>query len=122
LPFSAYSSTLSLSLGGYVENNEFQGMWKEEAVVGFEILSLSYSVGTEEHHDESVETLKVKVKAIPLHAWAVLEESRSLRLKRFQDNRHMNVIRLSALSTGHLYSKKYSWYSFLLEVVSTPWP
>jgi hypothetical protein len=54
---SAYSSTLSLSLGGYVENNEFQGMGKEEAVVGFEILSSSYSVGTEEDHDESVETV-----------------------------------------------------------------
>jgi len=30
--------------------------------------------------------------------------------------------RLSALCTGHLYPKKCSWYSFLLEVESTPGP
>jgi hypothetical protein len=37
---------------------------------------------------------------------------------RFQDNRHMKVVRLSALHTGRLYTslpRKYSWYSFLLE-------
>jgi hypothetical protein len=38
---------------------------------------------------------------------------------RFQDNRHMKVVRLSALCTGHLYPPgnipKYSWYSFLLQ-------
>jgi len=35
---------------------------------------------------------------------------------RFQDNRHMNVVRLSALRTGHPYPptppRKYSWYYF----------
>ena len=41
---------------------------------------------------------------------------------RFQDSRHMKVVRLSALRTGRLYhSRKYSWYSFLLEAESTPW-
>ena len=30
---------------------------------------------------------------------------------RFQDNRHMKVVR-SAIRPGHLYPKKYSWYSF----------
>jgi len=39
---------------------------------------------------------------------------------RFQDNRHMKVVRLSALRTGLLYPRKYSWYSFLLEAESTP--
>ena len=34
---------------------------------------------------------------------------------RFQDNRHIKVVTLSALRTGHLYPKKYSWYSFQLE-------
>lgn len=39
----------------------------------------------------------------------------------------MNVVRLSALHTGHLYlPRKYSWYSCLLEAESTPrvivWP
>ena len=30
--------------------------------------------------------------------------------------------RLSALRTGRLYPRKYSWYSFLLEAESTPGP
>ena len=42
---------------------------------------------------------------------------------RFQDNRHMKVVRLSALRTGRLYSlRKFSLYSFLLEAESTPGP
>jgi len=33
------------------------------------------------------------------------------------------LVRLSALGTGRLYpSRKYSWYSFLLEAESTPGP
>jgi len=28
---------------------------------------------------------------------------------RFQDNRHMEVVRLSDLRTGHFYPRKYSW-------------
>jgi hypothetical protein len=34
---------------------------------------------------------------------------------RFQDNRHMKVVRLLALRTGSLYPQKNPWYSFLLE-------
>jgi len=42
---------------------------------------------------------------------------------RFQDSRHLRVVRLSALRTGRLYPRrKYSWYSFLLEAESTPGP
>jgi len=37
---------------------------------------------------------------------------------RFQDNRLMKLVRLSALYTGRLYPRKYSWYSFLLEVMN----
>ena len=40
-----------------------------------------------------------KVKAIPLQAWSGPEGSRRLRLP---DNRHMKVVRLSALRTGRL--------------------
>jgi len=40
-----------------------------------------------------------------------------------QDSRHMKVVRLSAVSTGHLYpTRNYSWYLFLLEAESTPGP
>jgi len=40
---------------------------------------------------------KIKVKAIPLQAWTGPEGS------RFQDIRHMKVVRLSAPRTGRLY-------------------
>ena len=62
-------------------------------------------------------------KAIPLQAWTGPESSRKVKAPRFQDNRHMKVVRLSALRTGLLYPpRKYSWYSFLLEAESTPRP
>jgi len=43
---------------------------------------------------------------------------------RFQDNRHVKVVMLSALRTDRLYSpsRKYSWYSFLLKTESTSGP
>jgi len=49
-----------------------------------------------------------KGKAIPLQVWTGPEGP------RYQDNRHMKVVRLSALRTGHLYTQEMSWYSFLL--------
>jgi len=48
--------------------------------------------------------------------WGVHE----VEAPRFQDSLRMMVVR-SALRTGCLYpTSKYSWYSFLLEVESTP--
>ena len=44
-----------------------------------------------------------KGKALPLQAWTGLEISSRLRLPRFQDNRHMEVVIWSALRTGRLY-------------------
>jgi hypothetical protein len=41
-------------------------------------------------------------------------EFQELEAPRFQNNRHMKVVRLSALRTGCLYPRKHSWYSFLL--------
>ena len=44
---------------------------------------------------------------------------------RFQDNRHMNVAKLSAQRTGHLYNsppRTCPWHSFLLKTKSTPGP
>jgi hypothetical protein len=48
--------------------------------------------------------------------------SRSLRLSEFLDVRHMKVVRLSAVRADHLYPKRYSSYSFMLEAESTPEP
>jgi hypothetical protein len=42
----------------------------------------------------------VKGKAIPLQAWTGPEAS------RFQDSRHLKVVRLSALHTGRLYPQE----------------
>jgi len=36
----------------------------------------------------------------------------------FLNNRHMKVVRLSALRTGRLYPIEHSWYSCLLETAS----
>ena len=47
-----------------------------------------------------------KCKAIPLQAWTGLEGSRGVEAPRFQDNRHMKVVQLSALRTGRLYSQE----------------
>jgi hypothetical protein len=62
-----------------------------------------------------------KGKAISLQPCTGPESSRVIEVPRFQDNRHMKVVRLSALRTERLYPlRKYSWYSFLLEGESTP--
>jgi len=62
----------------------------------------------------------VRGKSIPLQAWTGPEGSKEAEDPRFQDNRRMKVVRLSALHTVCLYPRKYSWYSFLLEAESSP--
>jgi hypothetical protein len=47
-------------------------------------------------------------KAVPLQAWTGPDCSRSLKLPEFIENQHMNVVRLSALCTGRLYSQEIS--------------
>jgi len=47
--------------------------------------------------------VKSKGKAIPLQAWRGPEGSRRLRFPDFKDIRHIKVVKLSALPTGHLY-------------------
>jgi hypothetical protein len=46
------------------------------------------------------EKVKGKIKEIPLEAWTEPEAP------RFQDNRHMKVVRLLALCTGRLYHEE----------------
>ena len=42
-------------------------------------------------------------KAIPVQVWTCLWGFRKLRLSEFLDNRHLKVVRLSAIRTGRLY-------------------
>ena len=55
--------------------------------------------------------VKVKVK-VSLY--------RRLMLPVFLDNRNVKVAISSALGTGRLYPRRYTWYSFLLQADSTP--
>ena len=60
-----------------------------------------------------------KIKAVCFNM-ELSYHSRTVRLPEFLDNRHMKAVRLSALRTGRLYpSRRYPWYSFLLEAEST---
>jgi hypothetical protein len=62
--------------------------------------------------------IKVKLSHYSLHRPLGFQE---VEAPRFIDNRHMKVVRLSALPTGRLYPpRKYSWYSFLLDAELTP--
>ena len=45
-----------------------------------------------------------KGKPIPLQAWKGLEVFLEFEAPRYQDKRHMKVIKLSALLTGRLYT------------------
>jgi len=49
---------------------------------------------------------KGKGKATPLQAWTSPEGFKEVEAPRFQDNRHMKVVRLSDLCTGRLYPQK----------------
>jgi len=49
---------------------------------------------------------KGKGKAIPLQIWTGPEGSRRFEAPRFQDNRHMKVVGLSALRTSRLYPQE----------------
>ena len=51
-------------------------------------------------------TLQVKGKAIPLQPWKGLRGFQKVEAPRFQDNRHMKVVRLSFLCTGHLHPQE----------------
>ena len=52
--------------------------------------------------------VKVKGKAIPLHAWTGPEGCKRLKLPDFKTVGHIKVVRLSALRTGPLYPQEIS--------------
>jgi len=67
--------------------------------------------------------LKCKGNTICIQACTCPDSSRRLMLPGFIDNKHMKVLRLSALHTSHFNApKRYTWYSFLLEAQSTLGP
>ena len=43
---------------------------------------------------------------IPLESWTEHEDSRSLRLPEFLDNRHIKLVTLSVMRTGRLYPQE----------------
>jgi hypothetical protein len=63
--------------------------------------------------------VKVKLSHYKLCGLSGLQE---VEAPEFLDNRHMKVVRLSALRTGRLYSRKEFWYSFMLDAESIPRP
>jgi len=75
-----------------------------------------------------------QIAALPTVLWVkryskpitILDRSREFQevgAPRFQDSRHMKVVRLSAPTHWlPLPLRKYSWYSFLLKAESTPGP
>jgi len=74
--------------------------------VNLQVLSTSLFFKVKQSHYRPGQALRVQEAEAP----------------RFQDSRHMEVVKLSALHTGRLYPRKYTWYSFLLEAESTPGP
>ena len=80
-------------------------------------------LGCNEHLKELMFLCVCVCRAIPVQArpWGFLE----IEVPRFHDNQHVEAIRLSTLSIARLYhvlSRKYSWYSFLLEAESITKP
>ena len=72
------------------------------------------------NHEVNNAVSKGKGKAVPLQALTGPDDPRSLRLPDFKT---IDTRSLSAVRTGHrLSSRMYFWYSFLLEVESTPGP
>jgi hypothetical protein len=63
-----------------------------------------------------------KGKAVPLQAWSGPEGSRKLRIPVFLTTAQDGGKVGNLTHRPHLLPRKYSWYSFLLEAVSTPGP
>jgi hypothetical protein len=66
--------------------------------------------------------IKGKGKAVPLEGWSGPESSRKLRFPDFLTTaRDVGKI-FNHMQTAAFTSRKFSWYSFLLEAESTPGP
>ena len=66
--------------------------------------------------------VKRKVKAEPLQAWSCTYVSRKLKFPDFMTTAQDGGKVVSLTHRPPLPSRKYIWYSFLLEAESTPGP
>jgi hypothetical protein len=77
-------------------------------------LLCSYSLQRGQLHEE---VSVVKGKAIPLQAWTGPEGSRMLRLPDFKTiDRHMKVVRFTAVRTSRLYPQELFFFMLLITV------
>jgi hypothetical protein len=74
------------------------------------------------HPSQSTSSLPGKTKAIPVQAWTGPEGSSRLRLPDYMTTAHEDGKVVSLKHWLPLPSRKYSWYSFLLEAESNPGP
>ena len=58
--------------------------------------------------------------AKPVQAWTELEGPRRLRLPVFKTNRHMKVVRFSALRSGYLYAPGNISGTYFCQMLSLP--
>ena len=67
-----------------------------------------------------VVNMETKGKAVPLQAWSGPEGSRKLRFPDFMTTAQDGGKVVSLTHRPPFTPRKYTWYSFLLEVESTP--
>ena len=85
----------------YTENNSVLSLRK---ILCRTLLTNKSYANIDAHYTRTFyRALLVKSKATPLQAWIGPEGSRRLKAPTVHDNRHMKMVRLSALSTGRLY-------------------
>jgi len=83
-------------------------------------MSAPLATCTKEEQCSVIHFLSSNGKAVPLQAWRGPEGSRKVRFPDFVTAAQDGGCQPYALAT--FTPRKYSWYSFLLEVVLTPGP
>ena len=73
--------------------------------ISFNTSAIIFEIDASALNSKTCEYYELKGKAIPLQAWPAPEVYRMLRLPDFS-NRHMKVVRLSALRIGRLYHQE----------------
>ena len=71
-------------------------------------------------HEHNI-TIKSK-KSVPLQTWSGPTGYQEVKVPRFRDNGHRMLVGCQPCAPAAFTPRKYSWYSFLLEAMSTPGP